>query len=373
MTSTALAPAIYGYTPAQVKAAQDAAPAWAQSIYTAVALADLPADLTTATPPQIDEAIRTLDLEAERVNTFARRLQDAVREAIGQQATQERRGPARSRYTVASWPTDWSVALEQATALPANTPSKRRYAYGETVGDALAAYGANRAEYSQITSRTVPLHDEFHRRGGWTRYYRVDNANGHVHVTTNCPNTYPTTRWQWPTNLSGADGDQVVEYAGELTCLTCFPEQREEILRDRPVRFDMFETREQRDERLRREREADARTAEKIAKGVTPDGKPLLVRWEGRTNEVRTEKAAQLRYIDCMFGADQAERRAAARSELADEYASELADEYAFEAAEYRAAAAFLAEALAWKRGRSVEQIVADLDGKVAKRIARGY
>jgi hypothetical protein len=40
-----------------------------------------------------------------------------------------------------------------------------------------------------------PLHEEFVRRGGWTRAFLVTNTGGHVHRTMDCRTCFPTTQF----------------------------------------------------------------------------------------------------------------------------------------------------------------------------------
>jgi hypothetical protein len=165
--------------------------------------------------------------------------------------------------------------------------------------DAETAYAkANRIRTEQL----MPLNAEYNRRGGWTRYYMVDNNNGHLHTHTECRNTYPTTEWYWMTGLSGLTADEAVEQAGELSCLTCFPGQRAEIEAGRPCRVEtprMTRTREQREADAKAK--ADKRAAA-AAKAITnPDGSTLVIPdgTQGRT--IKTEIAAQRAASEAAF------------------------------------------------------------------------
>jgi hypothetical protein len=333
------------------------APAWATA-WTRIAIEALPVDITTATPPQVDEMLRTVGLDQASLFGRAGQAIVTIRKALGQVASEHREGRGRDRHTVTVWPTTDVEAEDAARALDPATPSQEHMAgfYGRpaTVGDAVAALDTLRATNREMTAQLDEGRAEFQRRGGWTRYYRVNASNGHVHTSTACRNTYATTLWQWPTNLSGADGDQVVEFAGSLTCLTCFPGQREDILADRPVRFDMFETPEQRDERQRREQAAADLLAAKVAKGVTPDGKPLAIKVTDRgftnTIEIKTERAAELRIVEFSVAAQATRRSDEERAHMA-----EVRDE--------------IIAALAWKRGMTAEQITEAMAPKVARKI----
>lgn len=284
-------------------------PAWA-GLFTDHAIAALPADVTTATPAQVDEVIRTVQQEMARTSDG---LMERLHAALGHQQRSERVGSSSSRHTIERWfdgETEVRGPEAEATAraLDPATDSRdyrRHYAgYPQTIGDALAAIDAARAVYAAQLTLFTEMTAEFTRRGGWTRYYRVANTGGHVHNTTACRNTYDTTEWTWPTQLSGATDAEVVEAAGRFTCLTCFPNVREEILADRPIVAERFEVAEQTAERVEREKVATDRKAARIAKGITPDGKPLAVRIPtyraGHTIsvELKTLRAAELRYVE---------------------------------------------------------------------------
>jgi len=324
----------------------------AYTAYTVRALDALPTDptgdLSAATPAQIDEAIRTLREEDARNGARLNAAADVVRRAIGQRPDERREGPPRARHTVVEWPTSWEIAWATAKALPVDTPSRDGYVTERTVGEAVAQVEALVAFSAHLTRLLAALDAEFDHRGGWARYYRVANTGGHVHTTTSCRNTYAGTAWTWPTQLSGATHADVVGAAGRFTCLTCFPNVRAEILADRPIHEERFETAEQTDARMARETEAAARKAEKIAKGITPDGSPLVVyapSWRPEHPErveLRTERAAELRYVE--FAA-----RGGAHAEVAETVLA----------------------ALAAKRGTTVEAQRAALAAKVARKAAQ--
>lgn len=336
-------------------------PEWATH-WTALALAELPADLTTATPAQIDEAIRTLDEELPRVTRMVGYLFDQLHKAAGEEKVDTGKpDPKYRRRNLLAWPTTDEQVEAYVRGAEFRT-GERAALYGglyvTNADEALAQIDAIRAQVAEIRDRLAPLHDEFDRRGGWARYYRVANTNGHVHRTTACRETYATTQWNWPTQLSGADAQGVVEAAGALTCLTCFPEVRAEILADRPIVPEAFETREQAANRAEREAATRARNAKKIEKGITPDGSPLVVREPSTfrpgaysTVEVKTARAGELRYVEF-----------AAAAQLAH-YSQEVRDDY-------QIAADTILDALAAKRGTTVEGVREAFAKKVEKKRA---
>lgn len=342
-----------------------AAPRWA-TLYTADAFAALPADITTATPAQVDELIRTIELDERAHGERADRAIETIRRAVGQTRTDTRTGYGRDRRTVTTWSGTVEEALTTARANPAAEVADyqlRAYYDMATVADALAPLDVIEGELADMAAHLDRLAAEFDRRGGWTRYYRVDNSNGHVHKATSCRETYVTTQWNWPTQLSGADSAGVVAAAGALTCLTCFPEVRGTIILDRPIVPEQFETAEQRAERAKRDAENAVKRAAKIEKGVTPDGSPLTIELGpnhltgfGRYLEVKTARAAELRYVEL---AALAQTRKTWITDADKAIAAQAAGE--------------LAAALAWKQGTTADAIVAKYAAKVTKKINDQY
>jgi hypothetical protein len=222
-----------------------------------------------------------------------------------------------------------------------------------TVGHILRARRDLQDQHYEINQMLLPLAAQYDARQ-WSRVFLVDNDNGHAHSHTSCRNCYPTTRYLWITEMSGATDEQVVEAAGERTCLTCYPSVRAEILAGRPCRL---ETREGRDERIARKKVAAEKKAAKIAKGVTPDGSALHVTVDRVGYDVKTERAAELRYIEWSAEARSTTWR---NQEECDSY---------------RDGAAKMLEALAWKRNTTPEALAEELAPKVTAKVKRkrGY
>jgi hypothetical protein len=102
-------------------------------------------------------------------------------------------------------------------------------------GRTLLSYEQSRLEEDQETVARLaekleplyaelrPYDDEYTRRR-WTRYWIVDNTNGHVHNTRHCQTCYPTTQYRWLTELSGSDDAACIELVGETACTVCMPD-----------------------------------------------------------------------------------------------------------------------------------------------------
>lgn len=58
---------------------------------------------------------------------------------------------------------------------------------------------------------------------GWTRYWHVQNTNGHIHTSQSCTSCFHDTRYFWRTDLSGLTPEQVVEREAYNACSVCMP------------------------------------------------------------------------------------------------------------------------------------------------------
>jgi hypothetical protein len=74
-----------------------------------------------------------------------------------------------------------------------------------------------------MEAKCQPYRAEWDKRGGWQRWLRVTNGNGHVHLDTNCQTCFPTTQWGLVPDLSGLNAKEMVEEVGDMACTVCFP------------------------------------------------------------------------------------------------------------------------------------------------------
>lgn len=287
-----------------------------------------PADLSSATPPQIDadlfETIKArYALEDEQANLVLRIHQDV-------DSRDYRRAGAPWRLTD-------RAALDLAE-------SKR--AEDARIAAVLDRLAAMQVEHSALLQAAEPLIAEYHRRGGWTRAYLVDNPDGHLHKSDNCPTLHKgnfMTRLFWITEVSGQDEAQIVEAAGEKACTVCYPSAPVNILK-RPSRFEGPNMKAAREERETRAAEKAIRDAAKAEKAITnPDGTVLRGK-HGRINTV-----------------------VSAWRELIDIIASHRLYNFDF----YPVIQQRIVAALAAKTGQSEDEILAEVEKKVAAKIKR--
>lgn len=153
-----------------------------------------------------------------------------------------------------------------------------------------------KANLAKAQNETIPLttqynqcQDEFNRRGGWTRFWIVTNATGHIHSSMSCSTCFPTTQYAWLPDLSGMNDGQVVELAGKMACTNCFPDAPVET-RNRPSQIEEPERKAAREAREAKAAEKAAKTALKAI--TNPDGSEIKLagKWGER---ITTEYSAQ--------------------------------------------------------------------------------
>lgn len=218
-------------------------------------------DITTATPAEIDGQIARIT--AERI-TVAHLIQKAH--------------DAQYRCAQATFP--GTMVARAAQKADTDLPVLR---------DRLAA----------LAEEALPYEIEFGNRGGWTRYFLVNNADGHVHSSTTCSTCRPATAFKWLTEQSGMTAAELIELAGEGACTVCFPDAPVDTLR-RPSAFrsDVDVARDA--ARAEREAARAARAKKAAEKAITnPDGTPLVVPWLSSAEEtIRTEATAWRELVD---------------------------------------------------------------------------
>lgn len=168
-------------------------------------------------------------------------------------------------------------------------------------GDREQKLKALNGRIEELATQLRSLHDEYIRRGTWTRYYLVTNNNGHVHTSTDCNTCFDSTEFGWLTQFSGTDHDEMGRLSGMDACARCFPGLPAEIMKaKRDARVDT-------PERIAVREQAAAEKAAKAAKAVAkaianPDGSPLMLPdYMGRPQEVKTEVAASRRVMEAAY------------------------------------------------------------------------
>lgn len=302
-------------------------------------------DLTQWTPPQVDTALAEI----------YGRIADCWTKILNIQID-------RGYYVKRTDPTNrWSYQGPESAAA-AQKEVDRLDAKIAALHDQIAA----------LKAECKPFDAEYDRRP-WTRAWIVTSSEGHVHNTMDCSTcnkqrqkrdgTWSApTAFGWLPEVSGMDESEIVALAGEKACTVCYPTAPAEVLNN-PCRLD---TAERKAQKAAAQAEKDAKTAERIAKGVTPDGRPLVVTWSyedtkvnystgertpyiaRESKEMKTERAAELFLVETLAAI-------AKGKPVGYWYAGrEQADQ--------------VLAALAWKRGTTPEAVEASLAAKVEKK-----
>jgi len=214
------------------------------------------------------------------------------------------------------------------------------------------------AEAQGILDEADPLETEFTRRGGWTRAFLVDNSNGHVHKNRHCSTCFPTTRYGWLPDYSGADENKIVEDAGEMACTVCYPTAPVDVLKRKSV----MELPEKRAARLEREAAKAERDRKNAEKGITnPDGSPLKIKTG--YGVVKAARTAEIEAVDIYV-----DQQAVANGRYGNGYGTDP-QRIADKASDYN----LLVTALANKFGRTYEEQDTLIQEKGAKKYKKDW
>jgi hypothetical protein len=230
-------------------------------------------DLTTATPAEVDTALSALYRQAFAAERHADQQYEEMRVWVGREVHGNSfRSPKASPAEVGHY----FEVLEAKAA-----EGEERMSYTEdTLLRMRERWQAKRDEFLAAVDAQRPYHDEFERRGGWTRAFLVvTSGRGHVHKTRSCSTCNKmgkATEFHWLPEVSGHNEEEIVEQAGERACTVCYPSAPVEVLA-RPTQF--FTPDEEANAKAREEREA--KRVEKEAAKVTVTGV------QGWTNEGR--------------------------------------------------------------------------------------
>lgn len=152
------------------------------------------------------------------------------------------------------------------------------------------------AAIEALRAEARPFEIEYLRRP-WKRYFLVTNGNGHVHRGMGCSTCYSTTLYAWLIDLADCDEAAMVAEYGEMACTVCFPAAPTmkgfgdgTSARARRTAAELAE----------REAEKARKAAEKAAKAITDvDGSPLADNYGG---VLRTKVAARNALADAVVG-----------------------------------------------------------------------
>jgi hypothetical protein len=283
-------------------------------------------DLTTATPAEIDTAL---------LGAYGK---------IADLTSQQHRLTATVSRIDAAEPGSYQ------SMLPAYSPENRAKLVAEI--DAL-----QKRIWEILDAEVYPREAQYNDRR-WTRYYLVDNTNGHVHKDEHCDTCFPTTRYAWLVEQSGMSAEDLVVLAGEKACTVCFPWAPVDILKQKTK----LEAPERKAARLEREAKKAEREAKKAAKAIAnPDGSPLEVfDWRVPERQRQTRNGLVTEPAHDRF--QTIATLAAARSWLADQYEAWRGNNGTHRNVNN------VAEAIAHKEGKTAEVVIEEAKKRAARR-----
>jgi hypothetical protein len=283
-------------------------------------------DLTTATPVEIDTAL---------LGAYGK---------IADLTSQQHRLTATVSRIDAAEPGSYQ------SMLPAYSPENRAKLVAEI--DAL-----QKRIWEILDAEVYPREAQYNDRR-WTRYYLVDNSNGHVHKDEHCDTCFPTTRYAWLVEQSGMSAEDLVVLAGEKACTVCFPWAPVDILKQKTK----LEAPERKAARLEREAKKAEREAKKAAKAIAnPDGSPLEVfDWRVPERQRQTRNGLVTEPAHDRF--QTIATLAAARSWLADQYEAWRGNNGTHRDVNK------VAEAIAHKEGKTAEVVIDEAKKRAARR-----
>jgi hypothetical protein len=199
----------------------------------------------------------------------------------------------------------------------------------ETIRTTQAAIAALRVEIETLEDQYT----------GWSRFFLVNNTNGHIHSSLSCSTCHITTSFSWLPTLSGLTEADAVEAHGCILCSVCFPTA--------PVSWTDGISKVAQAAKDAKAAEKAAKDEAKAAKAITAaDGSPLRTSSYG---EIKTEVTA--------------------RRELT----SSLENKIGYGTDRYDADIELLVSAIAAKTGEDKAELLAAAKAKAAKKIAKEW
>lgn len=173
-----------------------------------------PADLTTLSPAEVDGFLASASDAAGRVEQSLEYAIDSVHRAAGD----KRQGSGYSQGP-------WEMSLDDAMDMAERWALERGFE-SSSVKDVRQGFATLKA----LSEEIARLATEYARRGGWSRFFIVQNAGGHIHSSMNCSTCnkvtsrgWSQTKFGWLTELSGQSEEQAVAEQGAILCTVCFP------------------------------------------------------------------------------------------------------------------------------------------------------
>ena len=287
-------------------------------------------DLMTASPPEVDERLAELWGAANAAGNEIEKYRIWLHDLIGIKGEYASYGGRRSRRKV------YKHSVEEIVALAEEWEPTGSAAYydKDRAPKYLAGIRTAQERLAEARAEAKPLEDRFERER-WSRFFLVNNANGHIHSSMQCSTCRFDTSFSWLPTLSGLTEADAVEAHGAILCTVCFPSA--------PVEWTGGISKVEQAEKDERAAAKAAREAAKAAKAIFDTDGSVLKDKSGY--EIATEVTA--------------------RRELS----SALQYEYMDYGAEYTSYAERLAAAIANKTGESAEELLSTGRVKAEKKV----
>lgn len=204
---------------------------------------------------EIDTRIAEISRDLHYLRFQIDREADSLHRAAGD--TQQRVDPD-DRRSALRWLLTTAEAARTCEAMPVDH-------YGHSV---LSRWRDLLSQQKALVDESAALEDIWYEHN-WSRFYYVQNANGHIHKDMHCSTCYITTEYSWLTDLSDMTEAEAVKAFGSVLCSVCYPTAPTEWTNGEPL--EKIKAREEAAER-KREREA-----KKLEKALLPDGSTLTL------------------------------------------------------------------------------------------------
>jgi hypothetical protein len=327
-----------------------------------------------ATPVDIDSELFRLYVEESGARTRAASGRKALRDMVATDVLKRGwRGTATDAEVIEYLD---AIREEQASGAEIGYAGRRALRLDEEI--------ASEQRKADAAARAAePYNAEFEARGGWTRAFLVIGSNGHVHKHMDCSSCFKTgydgagnwregTKYHWVTDLSGHDESEVVEAAGERACTVCYPSAPVDVLKQ-PTRLFTPDEVEQQKARVERQAAAEKRRADKIAKALTPDGTEFKIEWtEDAGGHDRDPVTGASTYsVRPRPRSERFKTEAAASQWLVQQMIYQRFYDNHTPNESQRAAWDSIVTAIAAKNDKSIEQVRAEIEKKVAAKAKR--
>lgn len=170
-------------------------------------------NLNTLSPRQFDEELAEIYKgHAKTLSALERHLND-----IHYAAKDRKEGRGRDRR----WTLTDAEAKARVEAIAADATLKPWTI--KEANDRLARLQEANEAVAIMEALIAERDDVFQARGGWARFFLVENVNGHIHSSMHCSSCRPTTQFSWLPSVSDKTEKEAVADHGPMLCTKCFP------------------------------------------------------------------------------------------------------------------------------------------------------